>query len=197
MCVGGGPSLHQSEVERCRDFYVIAINNAVRLAPWADMCLGGDRKWWDWNHGLPDFRGRKVTASRQAHCKYEDVEFLEPVDVEGFESEWGKVSTGGNSGYVAIQIAVQLGFRQIVLLGYDFQPSSTGQHHWHEPHPSNAHPNYDLCLRRFDGMIRPLIKLGVEVINCSSRSALRCFPCRTLTAALSHFTKQNEPAKPR
>jgi hypothetical protein len=178
-------------VDRCRDFLTIAINNAVHLAPWANVLLGGDKKWWDWNDGCSEFTGRKVTASRRAHEAYPYVEFLQPTGMDGFEPNWGKVRTGGNSGYVAIQLAVQLGFLQIVLLGYDFQPSTTGEHHWHAAHPSNAHPNYRSCLRYFDTMIPSLQSIGAEVINCSSHSALRSFPCKSLTDALKSFTKQN------
>ncbi len=173
----------------CRDFYVIAINNAIRLAPWAPMLLGGDLKWWNWNGGCEWYEGRKVSASRQACKKYTDLEFLEPTGLTGFEPSWGKVRTGGNSGYVAIQLAAQLGYKKILLLGYDFQPTAQGQHHWHEPHQSNAHPNYGLCLPRFDTLLPGLREMGVEVINCSSHSALRSFPCQDLTSACTSSTK--------
>lgn len=155
---------------------VIAINNAVRLAPWADILLGGDLKWWAWNRGCPEFTGLKVTCHRSVAKVYPDVWVLRVTGLTGCEFKAGHVRTGGNSGYVAIQLAAQIQAKRIILLGYDMQPSADGTHHWHPPHVNNAHPNYARCLPRFATLVEPLAQAGIEVINCTPRTALTYFP---------------------
>src|SRR5262245_50389101 len=58
--LGAGPSLTQPQVDACRPFFTIALNNAVDLAPWAQVCFAGDFQWWDRRKGLPWFQGQKV-----------------------------------------------------------------------------------------------------------------------------------------
>lgn len=183
-CFGGGPSLTAADVAACQGLdYTIAINDAVTLAPWASAVLGGELKWWRWFKGCPDFQGRKYSCHSEVPKVYPDVTRLIPTGLDGCEWTPGHVRTGGNSGYVAIQMAAQQGATTILLLGYDMQPAE--QHHWHGEHPDGSHPNYVLCAPRFESLVGPLAERGVTVINCSRRSALRAFPCQPLAAVLS------------
>lgn len=184
VCIACGPSLTSGDADACRGHFSIAINSSVDLAPWADVLLGGDLKWWKWRHGMPSFYGEKVSCHKRAVAAYPDVRHLEPTGVRGFEWEPGKVRTGLNSGYVAIQLAAQRGATRIVLLGYDMRASDTGEHHWHAPHPDGSHPGFDRCLPLFDDLVEPLASRGIEIVNCSPKTALRAFPCRPLSDAL-------------
>lgn len=173
----------------CKDLAtVIAINNAVELAPWADIVLGGDLKWWRRNKGLPVFQGFKYTCHSAVPKVYPDVLRLIPTGIEGFEWEPGRVRTGWNSGYVAPQLAAQMGASKILLLGYDMQPSPSGEDHWHAPHPDGTHPGYARCLPLFASLVQPLADHGIQIVNCSPGSALRVFPCQPLNEALACST---------
>jgi hypothetical protein len=190
----GGPSLTPRDVAACKGLgQSIAINNAIFLAPWADMMIGGDRKWWDWVDGARWFKKPRYTAHRSAAAEIPHLIYLQPTGLSGFEWEFGKIRTGGNSGYVAIQLAAQLGARQIVLLGYDMQPSDTGSDHWHAPHPDGSHPGYALCAPRFDSLVEPLAARQIAVYNCSPATALRAFPCCTLSQVLSTLSSSSTP----
>ena len=49
VCLGGGPSLNKEDIEYCREkkgVRFIAINDAYRLAPFADILYAADKKWW-------------------------------------------------------------------------------------------------------------------------------------------------------
>lgn len=184
VCVASGPSLTSGDAEACRQFHTIAINNSIDRAPWAETLLGGDLKWWRWRSGMPHYHGEKITCHKAAADAYPDVRWLQPTGVTGFEHEPGKVRTGRNSGYVAIQVAAQRGAMRIVLLGYDMRASDTGEHHWHAPHPDGSHPGFDRCLPLFDDLVAPLHQLGIEIVNCSPTTALRAFPCRPLSEVL-------------
>lgn len=194
VCLASGPSVTRGDVEQCRSLPIIAINNSIDLAPWATVLLGGDLKWWRWRSGMPSFAGDKVTCHRAAADAYPDVRWLQPTGIRGFESEPGKVRTGRNSGYVAIQLAAQMGAMRIVLLGYDMRASDTGEHHWHAPHPDGSHPGFDRCLPLFDDLVEPLRSRGIAIVNCSPTTALRAFPCRPLSEVLGLSRSSTRPA---
>src|SRR5690606_17577639 len=60
VLIGGGPSLTAGDVGACRDrARVIAINDAHRLAPWADVLYSSDQRWWEYYQGVPEFRQAK------------------------------------------------------------------------------------------------------------------------------------------
>ena len=55
VLLGGGPSLTLGQVEKVRAareagaVHVIAVNDAYRLAPFADVCYFADSEWWGWH----------------------------------------------------------------------------------------------------------------------------------------------------
>ena len=58
-CLGCGPSLNADQVVLLRGrARVIAINDAWRVAPWADVLYGCDGRWWRKHGGVPGFGGR-------------------------------------------------------------------------------------------------------------------------------------------
>lgn len=88
---------------------------------------------------------------------------------------------GGSSGYQAINLAYLWGATRIVLLGFDCKPVD-GKDHWFGQHPSGLTQiqPYSLWLENYVDLARDLKAEGVEVINCSPDSALRCFPVDTI-----------------
>ncbi len=136
VIIGGGPSVTAEQVEYVHNsgHKVIAINDAYRLAPWADLLYGCDAKWWEWHEGVPDFKGIKVclrycVAGNGCEGKwtedlYPDIKSLAYDGIEGISTIPGLVKSGKDSGYQAIQLAIQLGAEKIVLLGYDMKSES-------------------------------------------------------------------------
>ena len=134
VCIGGGPSLTIQQIDMVyrANSNVIAINDAYRMAPWADVLYASDKNWWDWHEGVQGFEGVKVGLRGSK-------------DGTGYEGEWNGVDwhdvramayngddglevrdsrflrTGSNSGYQAINLAVHFGAKRIILLGYDMQ----------------------------------------------------------------------------
>lgn len=95
-----------------------------------------------------------------------------------------KFSTQLNSGAGAIALAAHLGARRIVLLGYDAQKTG-GAAHWHGDHPQGL--GNAGAVGKWPGQFADLAKslAGVEIINASRESALRCWPRMTLEEALT------------
>ena len=128
-CLGGGPSLSQEQVEQLRGrARVIAVNDAYKLAPFADVLYGCDWRWWRKHNGAPDFAGLKVTLSNsRGHLDdYPDIKVVENTGSEGPELEPTGLRTGRNGGYQAINLVVHLGAARILLIGDDMKADAHG-----------------------------------------------------------------------
>lgn len=187
VCLGSGPSLTQEDVDACRGrAKVIAIKNTVTMAPWADVLYGAGydangQTWWRREGPGLTFTGLRYTLDPQAKA-WASVLKLGP-DL-GLSSDRAALALGGHSGYQAINLAVHLGARTVVLLGYDIQPAH-GRDHYFGAHPHRQSPPYELFLQRFPTIVEPLRALGVEVVNASRATALELFPRRPLAEALA------------
>lgn len=189
VCLGGGPSLTQEDVDYVRGLArVIAINDAYRLAPWADVLYACDEKFWKWQYrfhedAINDFHGFRY-ALTPASARHPFVEVLRNTGETGLELEPTGLRTGRNGGYQAINLAVHFGVTRILLLGYDMSLGHGGKSHWFGDHPDRMKPPLTVFRRNFPTIAKPLKEIGVEVLNCSRRSALTCFPKVTLECAL-------------
>lgn len=183
--LGSGPSLSRADVELCRPLDgVVAVNDAYTLAPWATALYAGDRKWWHWHKGVPGFLGRRYTVQA-----YPGVEVLRQGPDTGLCLDPTRLALGRNSVYQAINLAVHFGATRILLLGVDMSngPRADGKgrsDHFFGHHPDNSAPQFSICLARFETLVQPLAKAGVEVLNCSRRTALDVFPRVALEEAL-------------
>jgi hypothetical protein len=179
VCAGSGPSLTASDLEACRGrARVIVVNDAYRLAPWADCLYAADDKWWKWNQGAPDFAGLKVTVE-PCRKDWPGLKVMKNTGRWGIESASNGLRTGFNSGYQAINLAVHLGASRILLLGYDMHGD-----HFFGSHPDGTRPPFASCLGAFQTLVAPLQSAGVEIYNCTTRTALHAFPQATLAEML-------------
>jgi hypothetical protein len=186
VCVGSGPSLVPEDLETCQHHptrpRAIVINDSWCLAPFADVLYACDATWWARQRGVPDFHGLKYSIDPRA-ARWPDVQILRETGQCGLETSSDGLRTGSNSGYQAINLAVHLGARRILLLGYDMR-AAQGRDHWFGSHPDRQQPPFALFLRLFPTIVAPLAQLGVTVLNCSRSTALHCFPRVDLEDAL-------------
>ena len=190
-CLGGGPSLTHAQVAALKGrVRVIAINDAWQVAPWAEVLYACDWRWWLKHNGVPAFTGLKVALSNaRAHLDaYPEIHLLENTGTEGLEFEPTGLRTGRNGGYQAINLAVHLGAKRILLLGYDMKAAADGRTHWFGDHadwPTRPSVFAQAMLPHFPGLAAALEVLGVEVVNCTPDSALDTFPRVPLEDALA------------
>jgi len=106
------------------------------------------------------------------------------LDEPGLSRKQGVIHRGSNSGYQALNLAYLLGAERIILLGYDMMMTGD-KRHWFGDHPGNmnATSNYADFIRHFQ-TIDPKA-YGLEVWNCSRRTALNHFPCYDLDECLA------------
>jgi hypothetical protein len=151
----------------------IAVNNTFKLAPSADMVYAADDQWWrKYYKEAEHCTGRLVSCSPVA---FPNVLVLKNTGNSGFDKDPSCIRTGGNSGYQAIHIAAHAGAKRIVLCGFDLRGG-----HWHGRHvsPLREHGEgiYARWIPRFNTLAVELERLGIEVINCTPGSALKCWP---------------------
>lgn len=171
---------------KCRS---IAVNNqgidtdrdGVRepaFAPWADVLYAADTRWWlTYKDRAYKFAGLKVTI-RDGNGLPDSIHALQVSPRSDFDPRPTHLVTGGNSGYQAIHLATHFGAKRIVLLGFDMQLGKDKRRHWFGNHPGslNATGNFPAWIRAFNKLAPTLEKAGVEVVNCSTATALTCFP---------------------
>lgn len=193
VCIGGGPSLSAEQVEYCRGrARVIAINDAYKLAPWADVLYFCDDRWWRWHNAkLAAWKGMIVRLQGGEHDFGDPrIKVLRNLDEKkGLAKRRDGLHTGQNSGYQAINLAVHFGAKKIVLLGYDMRTVIEGgrdKTHWFGDHPGGTATRIyeQIMLPHFPSLLKPLNEIGVEVINATPASALRCFRMLSLKDAL-------------
>lgn len=118
-----------------------------------------------------------------------DVVYLQgDADGPGLSDDPMKTHGGGNSGFQACNLAVLLGAKRLVLLGFDMRTGENGESHWHGHHPAGLNnpgqSNFNGWIAHFSGAVQDFRQMGVEVINCTPGSALRCFPMARLEETL-------------
>jgi hypothetical protein len=186
VCLATGRSLTSADVSYVQGkARVIAISDAYQLAPWADVLYACDSKWWHWHKrkGAWEFPGMKFGCMHKNATHAPDhpagVVVLRSTGRTGLETDPRYVRDGGNSGYQAIHVAVHLGASRIVLLGYDMHGS-----HFFGSHQDHSRPSFGSCLAAFATLVEPLRAAGVEVVNCTRKTALEAFPRLSLEEAL-------------
>jgi len=203
VCIASGPSVNAELVQQLLTFKgnIIAVNDAYTLCGFADVLYGCDFKWWKAHNGVPSFNGLKIgmdtTGARMPAVKYIKM----AVDCTGHELRKGlsdnpeALATGGNSGYQAINLAVLMGAKRILLLGYDCKKAPDGKRHFFGKHPPDLEieSNYKFFIESFCSLPQELEWAGVEVINCNTDSAIECFKKMTLKEALKHVAKNKRP----
>lgn len=180
--IGGGPSLTETDVKKlngkCK---VIAVNDAYKLASWANVLYSCDLKWWDWHiDALSGFYGMRYTQSLDAAQKY-GIKYIEGRPGSGLSTDAHYIHTNKNSGAQAINLAYLFGASEIILLGFDMQLGNDGQSHWFGDHPDKVRPNYADFQRDFEVIAT---QHAVDIINCSRETALSCFPRKSLNSIL-------------
>lgn len=191
--LGGGPSLNAVDVEQLRGRHVIAVNNAFKIAMWADAMFYGDLKWPTFGRPVPhgqlllQFAGLKVTSVE----KHEGKPGIKAVrrfgKSYGISRNPGYLTWNKSSGASAINLAVLLGAGRIVLLGYDMHKIG-GECNWHQEHPNHNNPKknpYEGFLEPFPAIARDLKAMGVECVNATPGSALTEFPIITPEEAIA------------
>lgn len=183
VCLATGPSLCAEDIAACRGRAVLlAVKDAIRLAPDADVLYCADAKWFNCHANTLPASSLRYSLERESR-KWATV--LKNTGELGLETDPTGLRTGRNSGFQAINLAVHLGARRIVLLGYDMKVGPRKEAHFFGSHPYASTPIYAAFVPLFHSLVAPLRSLGIAILNASRVSALTCFPKVSLAEALA------------
>lgn len=188
FCLASGDSLRRQTPEqwcaiamrqRAGDV-VLAVNSSVKTARAAkcepDALFFTDMNWFEANAQLVhEFPGRIFTVSRAGG----KTERIENIHRAGFSVGQPPMRDGRSSGHRAVSLAVMLGARRVVMLGYDMQiDPESGRSHCHDDY-ANTQSNQDYArefIPSFQGWRADALAVGCEIINATPGSALKEFP---------------------
>lgn len=187
IVVASGPSLTDEQASRCVGDHVVAVNDAWRKVPFADVLYACDERFWDVK-GCEGFQGERWSSHgsslRQQDDKIEcakrhGLKLVQGRDGEGFCTEPGVIYYGSNSGFQAVNLAIHFGAKLIRLVGFDMQPNGHffGRQIPQFPVPGDS--EFRTFRRAFERAAERMPE-GVRIINCTPGSALTCFPMGAL-----------------
>ena len=192
--VASGPSTKKANPAQLKGrLPVIAIKENVELCPWANMVYGCDSAWWKNQVGLPKYEGIKVSyVASGLTAAYPDIKTIDirkDADRLLFDKP-GLVGSGGNSGFQALNLAIQCGAVRVLLVGFDMQDRSGVHWYGRNNGPGRNNPTEDNFRRwraAFATSAPELVERGIEVINASPISALTCFKRQTIEQTLAEW----------
>ena len=179
--IGGGPSLAGFDFSQLRNRHTIGINDAFRLGvSVCKICFFSDEEWFSRSEqALLMYRGRVVS-----HCDHASVLNADRVDtmprvMDRLNEDHSGLAFCGSSGPGAVNLALLLGAKRVMLLGFDCTKSRTGETHWHhhnvEPPANDIYPKFIAGWREVAKSL-PERFPGREIINLNPNSAIDCFP---------------------
>lgn len=196
--VGGGPSLikliaDETLVTLCEqhpEVNWIAVNNAYKIVPWADILHFADCEWWRWNSAdvLKNFNPRNhvvtTATSDTDHVKDSNIKRFWRDRIR-FTRDKDKLH-GWDSGTQAVNLAYHLGAKRIVLFGFDMTPAADGKTQWHNDHKrstltANYAKKFKPALQRVFDAVTP----EKVVIVRATKPGLETIPYLTPALALA------------
>lgn len=154
--LGAGPDMTAELAETAKGCKTIAVNRAVKFAPWADMFVALDphHPFWEEADKL-GFSGMRVIG-----IDHDDYDALYPgMMYESVKMPDGATIEIRNNALAAIRIAFRAGAKKIILLGFDPE-------RYEEVH---AHTGFRGLKEGLEQIIAEMRAAGVEVERVDSK----------------------------
>lgn len=178
--IGGGPSLSNFDWKELEDKNTIGCNSAFRLGSRiCNICFFSDYLWFEsYYKELSEYKGLVVTHYPQFKDKTEEwLNWMPRGTKQGLYTD--KICYGGSSGCGAINLALLMGAKRVLLLGFDCKPGSNNEANWHKWQIEEMKPGvHDKFLTGFKLLSEALPDVfpGCEVINLTEGSKIPWFP---------------------
>lgn len=182
--IGGGKSYSRyiSSPDILKDQNVICTNNAYKLYPDALCTHFSDECWYHWHlkakHNIHEnFKGPiSTTGTNPNRWRGNPLVYcFQKIESVGI-AEDKNIIAGNNAGHQAINLAVHLEFKNIILVGFDMC-SEEKEIHWHNDHERQTNTKlYDTrMLPAMEKIVPFQEKLGFKIWNLNKESCLRYF----------------------
>jgi hypothetical protein len=189
IILASGPSLTQEQIDiaLASGHKTIVVNATYQKALTASLMYSGDFLFFKTYMAdiVKRFRGEVWSQDATTCARWPKVKRVRAANREGLGRD-GKIHLNGNSGFQAINLAFFLGYRRIVLLGFDMRLGPKGEKHHHPDHPSPMvqGQTFSEWLHKSNRLSLDLANAGCEVLNATPSSALSCWPMVNLKDVL-------------
>lgn len=202
LIVGTGPSLTIAQLHLAAHLPKFGANLAYRLG--VDVALGCN--WQFWEHYKDDaakyVNVAKWTTRPELRGKYPWLHYIEERWEPGLSVDKSWICAHHGSGPQTVNLALHYGCEVMLLVGWDMRYSGKvsdreylGERHYFGEYPEplqhwpRTGPNGEMT-----GLIAEMESIvpsdyGIEIINCTPGSAMRCFPMMPLEEALSRYAR--------
>lgn len=174
-----------------RGWKVVAVNDAYRLIPHADVLYACDERWWKAHEGALEATGERW-STHEVRSSANDKSMMPPwwnVNLVAgkagmtFSTNPAVIHYGSNSGFQAVNFALLRGATRVVLVGFDMRRVN-GRGHFFGDHPAPMHNRAD-----YKDFLLPFRKAAehchVRIENATPGSLLDAFPMVELDDALA------------
>lgn len=188
IIIGTGPSLTKEQIDQVAHLPKFGCNRAFEFD--LDVLAATNKEFWDhyWPE-LKDLRCDKWTPYKPSADKY-GINYIEERNQPGLSTDPTYIHHHHGSGPIILNIALHYGIKTMLLIGWDMRHQ--GKRHYFGEYPEkmqhitrNLGPNGELV-----GLIREMETIkpdnyGIEIINCTPGSALKCFKSQSLSEYLN------------
>jgi hypothetical protein len=195
IVAGSGPSLTKDVAHTVRmtrwfkGWRVLAVSDAYRLLPFADALYACDWAWWRKHDGAKGFLGERYTShsiepgliddkSGVVH-EYPGIQLVRAADRPGFGTKVIHYGFSGSSGHQAVNLALNMGASQIVLVGFDYRHVD-GKSHFFGDH-EGLRQSSDTDYRALASAFKP----HDLIVNATPGSAIDAYPMMSLEDAIA------------
>lgn len=161
---------------------VIGVNVAYALGDWVDICFFGDAGFhWISKEHLKEYKGILVSCHEKFKNSDSVIYYERDKKRYGISRNESQVCWNDNSGGAAVNLAVHMGAKRIILVGFDMAVDSEGNEHWHNEYKltnkgNHNSPNrivdYSKFKRAFEAITSDLKELGISIYSLGDKTAL-------------------------
>ena len=188
VVIGTGPSLTQEQIDKVSHLRKFGVNRAFEFG--VDVLVGCNIAFWDhyWPQ-IKDLPCDKWTTRPELDGKYDGLNYIREEWIDGLSTDKDYIAAHHGSGPQAVNIAYHYGCEKIILIGWDMRFNGkvnrrtfTGKRHYFgEDDLTKNHWPMTGPGGECEGLIREMETIhpedyGIEIINCTPGSAMRCFP---------------------
>ena len=201
--VGGGASLKGFDWELLKGELTIGINRAVEVFDPSIVFSMDLRLWSYYERGdlgeaaterFRAYKGNKVWSVTPNFILPPEAYYISrPKQSIGYRlGSLKEMEAANNSGYGALQLALALGAAPVYLLGFDMTGDGKGkQVWWHNGYPVSQSENvYVSMIEHFNAFAKINKGSGLDIVNLSQKSKLRCFRKQDPVEVLSKKVKR-------
>ena len=174
--IGGGSSLRTFDYSLLKGKFTIGCNSAFTLGyDICRACVFGDIPWFDrFQDELEKFPGMVFTCARGFFVPWVYTLKNYPMGLHTDGLGWN-----GNTGAVALNLALLLGAANVYLLGFDMKLDEQGRPNWHDKQIDKPNKKvYKRFLNGFERQVQADWKThfsGVGIWNLNPDSEMQTF----------------------